>query len=106
MAFKMRNNPMQRNFGIGGPMRKDPTGKKDKDTRTDQQKTDDWNAAHSEEAGTTATYNPDTDTYVSDKTQSEINADHYANFKKNVLKNSPNMTEKEIKEAYANRRKS
>jgi len=33
MAFKMRNNPMQRNFGIGGPMKNDPTGKKTKKTK-------------------------------------------------------------------------
>lgn len=25
MAFKMKGNPMQRNFGIGGPLRKDKT---------------------------------------------------------------------------------
>ena len=25
MAFKMKGNPMQRNFGIGSPMKKEPT---------------------------------------------------------------------------------
>jgi hypothetical protein len=27
MAFKMRSNPMQRNFGVGGPMNKNKNGK-------------------------------------------------------------------------------
>lgn len=27
MAFKMRSNPMQRNFGVGGPMNKNGNGK-------------------------------------------------------------------------------
>ena len=79
---------------------------KKKDTRTDAEKTADWNRRNAKKTGTTATYNPKTDTYVSDKTQKEMDADHYAKFKANVLKNNPNMTEKEIKEAYANRQKS
>ena len=79
---------------------------KKKDTRTDAEKTADWNRRNAEKTGTTATYNPKTGLYTSDKTQSEMDAEHYAKFKANVLKNNPNMTEKEIKEAYARRKKS
>jgi hypothetical protein len=80
--------------------------KKKKDDRTDAEKTADWNRRNAKKTGTTATYNPKTDSYTSDKTQKEMDAEHYAKFKANVLKNDPNMTEKEIKEAYARRKKS
>ena len=79
---------------------------KKKDDRTDAEKTADWNRRNAKKVGTTATYNPKTGTYVSDKTQKEMDADHYAKFKANVLKNNPNMTEKQIKQAYAARKKS
>ena len=97
MAFKMKGY---------SAFDKETEDEKKKDTRTDAEKTADWNRRNAKKTGTTATYNPKTGTYVSDKTQQEMDADHYAKFKANVLKNNPKMTEKEIKEAYANRKKS
>ena len=82
--------------------------KKKKDNRTDAEKTADWNRRNAKKTGTTATYNPKTGTYISDTAEkaSDKKAAHYARFKANVLKNDPNMTEKEIKEAYSRRKKS
>ena len=74
--------------------------------QTDEEKTESWNRRNAKKTGTTATYDPKTGTYFSDKTQREIDADHKAKFVANVKKNSPGMTDKEIDEAYLNRKKS
>ena len=74
--------------------------------QTDEEKTESWIRRNAKKAGTTATYNPKTGTYISDKTQKEIDAGHKAKFVANVKKNSPGMTDREIDEAYSNRKRS
>ena len=110
MAFKMKGSPMQRNFGIGTPAKKVTSKEEEKDTRTDDEKTADWNAKNAERTGTTATYDPESGTYTSDKPSGTYTSaeekEHFDTFKTNVLKNSPGMTEAEVKEAYASRQKS
>ena len=74
--------------------------------QTDEEKTESWNRRNAKKAGTTATYDRKTDTYRADKTERQIKDEHKAKFVANVKKNSPGMTDKEIDEAYKNRRRS
>jgi len=82
-----------------------------KDTRTAEKKTADFNKAHSERLGTTATYNPESskkagkNVYTADKSNKQMAAEHRARFERNVRKTSPNMSAKEMDEAYKNRKK-
>ena len=74
--------------------------------QTDEEKTESWNRRNAKKVGTTATYDRKTDTYRADKTERQIKDEHKAKFVANVKKNSPGMTDKEIDEAYKNRRRS
>tara|TARA_Y100000401_G_C8282153_1_gene204070 strand:- start:66 stop:917 length:852 start_codon:yes stop_codon:yes gene_type:complete len=82
-----------------------------KDTRTAEKKTEDFNRKHSERLGTTATYNPEAskkagkNVYTSDKTNKQMAAEHRARFERNVRKNDPNISDKEMDEAYKNRKR-
>ena len=82
-----------------------------KDTRTAEKKTEDFNRKHSKRLGTTATYNPEEskkagkNVYTSDKTEKQMKAEHRARFERNVRKNDPNITDKEMDEAYKNRKR-
>ena len=82
-----------------------------KDTRTAEKKTEDFNRKHSERLGTTATYNPEAskkagkNVYTVDKSNQQMAAEHRARFERNVRKNDPNITDKEMDEAYKNRKR-
>ena len=82
-----------------------------KDTRTAEKKTEDFNRKHSKRLGTTATYNPEAskkagkNVYTADKSNQQMEAEHRARFERNVRKNDPNITDKEMDEAYKNRKR-